>query len=672
MKLAAYNKKRNFSKTPEPKGKQLKTNDLHFYIQKHFATNLHYDLRLELDGVLKSWAVPKGPPNNPSEKRLAIMVEDHPIDYGEFEGQIPAGNYGAGKVILWDKGVYTSLESEDAKLSAKILRQGFSEGQAKFILHGNKLKGGYALIKLKGKDDKSWLLIKEKAKPALFKKKISPRQKDPMPHNVRPMLAKRVAESFDRKGWIFEIKWDGYRAISEITNGDVKLYSRNGLDLKIKYPSIVKELESFNGTTVLDGEIVALREGKPDFHTLQNYDESLHTLQYVVFDILYMDGTDLRNKPLSERKEYLKGLFRDTKNIIVSDYYEDNGKDYFNVIRKQKMEGIVAKDASSLYLDGTRSNSWLKVKNVENQEAIIIGFTSPKGGRKYLGALILGSYINKELKYIGHSGGGFTEKELEDLYKKLNKIKQNSSPVKEKIPIKTPITWVKPTLVCGISFGEWTPEVRMRHPIYLGLRNDKKPKEVTKEEILKNVPKSSEKAASGDELKISNPDKIYWPKDGYTKKDLIEYYDHIAEIILPYLIDRPQNLLRNPSGISKPGFFHKDINFSVPDFVTLKKIKSDTKGAKINYLLCQNKETLLFMANLGCIEINPWNSRLDDLDKPDYMIIDLDPGKKSFNELIQVAQEVHNVLQMMCADNYIKTSGKSGLHVCIPLGAAYT
>ena len=212
----------------------------------------------------------------------------------------------------------------------------------------------------------------------------------------------------------------------------------------------------------------------------------------------------------------------------------------------------------------------------------------------------------------------------------------------------------------------------MRHPVYLGLRNDKKPAEITKEEILKTIPQSSEKNISDDELKISNPDKIYWPKDGYTKKDLIEYYDHVAEIILPYLNDRPQNLLRNPNGISKPGFFHKDINFSVPDFVTLKKIKSDTKGAKINYLVCQNKETLLFMANLGCIEINPWNSRLDDLDKPDYMIIDLDPGKKSFNDLIIVAREVHNVLQMMCADNYIKTSGKSGLHVCIPLGAAYT
>jgi len=670
MKLQQYKRKRNFDKTPEPAGRTGKSKELHFYVQKHAATNLHYDLRLELDGVLKSWAVPKGPPNDPSEKRLAVQVEDHPLEYGNFEGEIPKGNYGAGKVIVWDRGFYSSLETEDVNKSKKLLRQGLSDGQIKIMLHGNKLKGGYALIQLKNQEANKWLFIKEKDRLFTFSNKAKQVGKDAMPHNIHPMLAKRVDESFDREGWIFEIKWDGYRAISEVSEKEVKLYSRTGQDLKKKFHTISEELRTFKGEAVFDGEIVALKNGRPDFHALQNYEEESPFVQYIIFDLLYLNGVDLRSSPLSERKENLMGLFKNSGHIIISDYVKDNGIEYYQAIKKHKLEGIVAKDASGSYLEGTRSTSWLKIKNVESQEAIIIGYTAPRASRKYFGALVLGAYDGSRMKYIGHSGGGFTEKELGELYKRLYKIKQEASPVDEKVPVNSQITWVKPLLVCEVSFSEWTPSGRMRDPVYLGLRNDIKPEEVSREEVIHA--KQTKKSANSADIKISNPEKIYWPDKGYTKKDLVDYYGQIADYILPYLKDRPQNLLRNPDGISKKGFFHKDINFALPSFAVSKKIQSESKGAKINYLLCQNKETLLFMANLGCIEINPWNSRLDNLDKPDYLIIDLDPGKREFKDLIKTAVEVNKILQLMKIESCIKTSGKSGLHICIPLAAQFT
>ena len=673
MKLGQYKRKRNFDKTPEPAGHASKSNGLHFYIQKHAATQLHFDLRLELDGVLKSWAVPKGPPNDPSEKRLAIQVEDHPLEYGSFEGEIPKGNYGAGKVIVWDRGYYSSLETDDIQKSKKLLRQGFSDGEVKFMLHGNKLNGGYALIQLKNQEGNKWLFIKEKEKSFSFSKEARKHGKEIMPHDIKPMLAKRVDEPFDREGWIFEIKWDGYRAIAEVSNKEVKLYSRTGNDLKKRFPTISEELETFKGEAVFDGEIVAFKNGKPDFHALQNYEEDKPPIQYVIFDLLYLNGVDQRSLPLSERKDNLMGLFKSSKHIIISDYVKDRGREYFNAVKKQKLEGIVAKDGSGSYLEGTRTTSWLKIKNVESQEAIIIGYTAPRASRKYFGALVLGTYQGSKLKYIGHSGGGFTEKELAEIYKKLNKIKQKTSPVIEKVPINSPITWVKPKYVCEINFAEWTPSGIMRQPIYLGMRDDKKPSEVKREEVLEvKKTKRNTNATMPDEVKISHPDKIYWPKEGYTKKDLIDYYEKVADTMLPYLKDRPENLLRNPEGITKKGFFNKDINFAIPEFASAKKIQSESKGAKINYLLCQNKETLLFMANLGCIEINPWNSRIDNPDKPDYMIIDLDPGKRDLKDLIKVAREVNETLQLMCIKSYVKTSGKSGLHIFIPLAAEYS
>jgi len=535
-------------------------------------------------------------------------------------------------------------------------------------LAGDKLNGGFNLVRLKA-GEKNWLLIKEKDEYASNETNIVAKlKKKTMPKDIKPMLAKRVDEIFDRQGWIFEIKWDGYRAIAEVDAGKVKLYSRNNLDLKQQFPPIVTGLQAFKGRAIFDGEIIAMKNGRPDFHALQNAGKKTR-IMYVVFDLLYINDEDLRRKPLRDRKEKLKNLFRGSPNIMIADYVEDEGKKVFQSIKKQQMEGVIAKDGASAYLEGVRSNSWLKIKNIETQEAIIIGFTEPKGGRKYLGSLVLGAYDSNELKFIGHSGGGFSGKEIKELYDKLVKVKTGNSPVREKVPINSPITWVKPKYVCTVSFTEWPPDGRMRHPVYLGLRSDKKVKEVTRE------PVASQKELVGAEaidVKVTNSDKVFWPKEGYTKQDVIDYYNSVADYMLPYLKDRPQNMYRHPNGIKKPGFYHKYITTSVPAYVAMQKIWSEHNKDEINYLLCQNKETLLYMVNLGCIEINPWNSKVENVEKPDYMIIDLDPGKKKFDDLIVVAKEVKQVLDLACADSYIKTSGKSGLHIFVPLAAKYS
>lgn len=693
MTLDAYNKKRNFTQTPEPKGKKSKSKALHFVVQKHDASHLHYDFRLEFGGVLHSWAVPKGPSLNPKDKRLAMEVEDHPVSYMQFEGTIPKGNYGAGDVIVWDFGLYTALDTAHTE---KEIQRAFQEGKIKIVLYGEKLKGGFTLVKMKDKDKNTWLLMKEKDEYAstedVTQKTFSvlshanlPRdqgrvvKKSPMPHSIKPMLAKLISEPFDRDDWIFEMKWDGYRAIAEIENGKIKLYSRNGLDFKRQYPIIVEKLHVLLAhDCILDGEIIALKNGKPDFHALQQYKENPLSLQYMIFDLLYLDGEDLRKLPLIERKSKLRRLLNECKDndIVFSDHVEKDGVAFFEKIKESHLEGMVAKEAQSSYLVGVRSPSWLKIKTVLAQEAIIVGFTEPRKGRKYMGSLVLGAYIGGELRYIGHSGGGFTDTELADISKKLKQIISDTPNIKEKIKINSPITWVKPQYVCQIKFTEWTADGRMRHPIFMGLRTDKKAEEVTREMPEKALPKTKTikkvKNISTQPAR-THTDKIFWPDEGYTKGDVLDYYDRMSSIILPYQKDRPQNLLRHPNGIRDKGFFQKDITFQVPEFVELKNIWSESNNSYLRYLLCQNKETLLYIVNLGCIELNPWNSRIDHLDKPDYIIIDLDPSdENSFEELICVAQEVRKVLDLLCEENYIKTSGKTGLHICVPVGAKYT
>jgi bifunctional non-homologous end joining protein LigD len=526
MGLRDYKSRRKFEKTPEPKpGVRHAGNRLVFVVQKHAARALHYDFRLELEGVLKSWAVPKGPSLDPSVKRLAVKVEDHPLDYKDFEGIIPEGNYGAGSVIVWDRGFYHHPSVSDGKESEKLLREGLRKGDLKFVLEGERLQGEFALIKT-GKDEKSWLLLKKKDPHAttmdiLMKnrsvlsnktpeeiaeadpRKSSRRKKGnqirlrealegedlkdvpakPMPRGIKPMLATPIKEPFDDPDWIFEMKWDGYRAIAEIRDGDVSLYSRNRISLGKKFSPILDTLRKFGFVAVLDGEIVVVDDrGYPDFQLLQDYQKSgSGHLLYQVFDLLYFEGHDLTNLPLARRKELLKKILPSAPNIKFSDHVGKEGVLFFRVVKEKGLEGIIAKHSRSVYRMGKRSRQWLKAKTNLTQEGVIAGFTEPGGSRKHFGALILGVYRRDELVYIGHAGGGFGAKALGEIRKKLNPLIRKTCPFRTEPKTNAPVAWVKPEMVCEVSFHGWTDDGIMRQPVFLRLREDKGAREVVRE-----------------------------------------------------------------------------------------------------------------------------------------------------------------------------------------------
>jgi bifunctional non-homologous end joining protein LigD len=531
MGLKEYAAKREFEKTPEPEPVLgHKGGRLTFVVHKHAARALHYDLRLELEGALKSWAVPKGPSLNPSSKRLAVMVEDHPLDYKDFEGVIPEGNYGAGSVIIWDRGFYHHPSARDENESEKLLLEGFRKGDMKFVLEGEKLHGEFALVKT-GKDGKSWLLLKKKdryaAEGEILKETRSVvshktleemletdteksfRQKKlnqirlheameiedlrdapvkPMPRAIQPMLATPVAEPFDHPDWIFEVKWDGYRAVAEIRDEGVSLYSRNGISFDKKFSPIADSLRKFGIEAVLDGEIVvADDQGRPDFQALQHYQDSgSGHLLYYVFDLLYLRGHDLMDMPLLKRKDLLKKILPASPKIRFSDHVREEGVLFYNVAKEKGLEGIVAKHCQSVYEAGRRSRQWLKVKTRLTQEAVIAGFTEPGGGRKYFGALVVGVFEGNELTYIGHVGGGFAEKDLKDIHEKLDPLIQKECPFKVRPETNAPVTWVKPDLVCEVALSGWTEDGVMRQPVFLRLRDDKAAREVMRETDLRS------------------------------------------------------------------------------------------------------------------------------------------------------------------------------------------
>jgi bifunctional non-homologous end joining protein LigD len=515
MALTAYNKKRNFKQTSEPIGnKSPGSSDLQFVVQKHAASHLHYDFRLEMKGVLKSWAVPKGPSMNPADKRLAMMVEDHPYSYKDFEGNIPAGNYGAGNVIVWDNGVYhiagNSNENEEKQLLA-----GLKKGHISFILSGKKLKGEFSLVKLHSKEPNAWLLIKKDDRYAtstdILKKNksvisrvtlesMAERNKEKAAkteNNVikktkkkaqllKPMLAKIGDKPFDNKDWVFETKYDGYRALALCNgHGEVKLYSRNLLSYNEKFPAVIKELERLKHPCLLDGEVVVEDKlGRPGFQLLQNYlTNGTGNLKYYVFDLLQLMNEVTRGLELTKRKELLKLLLGKTKLkcIFYSSHVKEYGIKFYSKALKKNWEGIIAKRANSLYLTNTRSSDWLKIKIAKQQEAIIAGFTAPQGTRKYFGAILLAAIKDGRLKYIGHCGTGFNEETLKNLYEKFKPLFTQKTPFTENVKPNQKVQWLKPRLVCEVKFTEWTGDENMRHPVYLGLREDKKWNEVTVE-----------------------------------------------------------------------------------------------------------------------------------------------------------------------------------------------
>jgi bifunctional non-homologous end joining protein LigD len=529
MALKEYASKREFKKTPEPEpALRPEGNRLRFVVHKHAARALHYDLRLELEGVLKSWAVPRGPSLDPSLKRLAVMVEDHPLEYKDFEGVIPESNYGAGSVIIWDRGFYHHPSTRDETISGKLLLEGLRKGDLKFVLEGEKLHGEFALVRM-GKDGKSWLLLKKKdrdpaegdilkenrsvvshktleemieanpGKRAFRHHKVNQIRlheameteapKDavarPMPHNIQPMLASVAREPFDHPDWIFEVKWDGYRAVAEIRDKVVSLYSRNGISFAQRFAPVAESLQKFTFDAVLDGEIVVVDDqGLPDFQMLQHYQEpGKGHLVYSVFDLLFFRGHDLTNLPLLRRKELLKKILPSDPRIRFSDHVAKEGVLFYRVAKEKGLEGIIAKQGQSIYEAGRRSRQWLKVKTRLTQEGVIAGFTEPGGGRKYFGALVLGAYEGGALVPIGQVGSGFTSKALKDIREQLEPLIRNESPLSAKPETNAPVTWVNPELVCEVSLSEWTEEGSMRHPVFLRMREDKAAHEVVREEV---------------------------------------------------------------------------------------------------------------------------------------------------------------------------------------------
>jgi len=692
MSLKEYRRKRTFKKTPEPApSKRSGAKGLKFVIQKHQSRHLHYDLRLEHAGVLKSWAVPKGPPMDPRDRRLAVQVEDHPLEYKDFEGRIPEGEYGAGLVEIWDKGTYSMDPEKGGSGPVRSMAASLEKGHIDFSLHGKKLRGSFTLVRLKGKD-KQWLLIKRKDPGGVAagggaggsvsgkSKRHSPEDLDltgaakgPFPVAAAPMLATLVEGPFDREGWSFEVKWDGYRSLAEIKRGKVRLVSRNGKTQNARFPTVVAALKGFQVNALFDGEIVAVDgKGRPDFQALQNSMRSGGgRIIYYVFDVLYAAGYDVRALPLRRRRAILANLLPVSATVRLSEPIEKSGRAYFRAAQKMGLEGIMAKDLTSPYRSGERSREWLKIKTERRQEAVICGFTRPRASRGYFGSLILGAYKEGELVWIGHVGTGFSEQSLSDIHKKLTPLVTEKSPFAEEPRTNTPATWVEPRLVCEVKFSEWTSDRLMRQPVFLGLRQDKSPREV---EVEAAEPRRAvlQKPGFRTRAKLTHLDKVFWPGEGYTKKDLIDYYGRMAEWILPYLKDRPQALNRHPDGIEGESFFQKNITQTPPPWVKTVPIVSETEDKDACYLVCQSRDTLLYEANLGCIEINVWNSSIRHLDSPDYVVLDFDPFESSFPFVVEAVLAAKSILDEMAVPAFPKTSGATGMHIYIPLQPRYS
>lgn len=754
MGLSRYNQKRDFSKTQEPKGVVAKTKgQLRFVVQKHAASHLHYDFRLEIDGVLVSWAVPKGPSLNPADRRLAMHVEDHPMAYREFEGTIPKGEYGGGTVMVWDIGTYRPEGAGKPADDNALMRKQLKERSIKIVMDGEKLKGAWHLFEMK---DDQWLLTKVKDEAASARKKfdetsvLTGRDLDAIaagnnvwhsnkgkavkerteaqpaftaedvaeakklktfPKDWRPEKATLADAAFDHEDWIFEPKFDGYRALVHIHKEKVELVSRNGLSFNSKYPALVKAFEDFPYDAILDGEIVVEdAEGKSRFQWLQHIGEQPNRgkLRFYAFDILYFSGYDLRGLELMQRKKILAAAVSPNDTIQLSHYTEGDGIAAFRKAEKSQAEGIIAKRKTATYSENRRSKNWLKIKTGSEQEMVIGGFTEPSGSRSGLGALLCGYYDeNGNLVYSGKVGTGFSDAVLKDLRRRLDQIERKTAPF-VKPPREKGAHWVKPDLVAQLKFSEWTETGSMRHPVFLGLREDKSAKEVIRETATATAPEETEnkqlikkaasetpqetktakkvkttekkdaksrsknKKATASKVEISNPDKIFWPDLKLTKGDVIDYYDKIADYILPYLKDRPQSLRRTPNGIKDEGFFQKNVEGLVPDWVATEKVYSESTQEDITFMLCQNKDTLLYMANLGCIEINPWSSRVGSLDHPDYIIFDLDPQDVPTKTIVKVLLKLKDILDAIGVPAYVKTSGGKGIHVFIPVKPKYT
>src|SRR5882672_5109299 len=774
-KLGEYQRKRRFDRTPEPSGEpepgaskvqdqpspaakrtrlpkpklpqlEVRPRAEHgdtFVVQKHRATRLHYDFRLAIDGTLKSWAEPKGPSQSHADKRLAVQTEDHPLDYANFEGKIPEGNYGAGTVMVWDRGIFHVEGNLDA------LRQ-LEKGEIKFSLNGEKLRGSFVLVKLKqsekgnewlmikhkdAAEDSSWNIdehdgsavtgrtleeIKEELPPKRRPIPIHPAElqgarKGAMPSRVEPMLATLANRPFSDPNWLFEIKWDGVRALARIENGALVLRSRTGVDIAKRYPELASLPNALAARkAILDGEIVALdAQGRSNFERLQERmhvrapSESLVTqirVVYFAFDLLHCDGYDLREAPLLERKQLLQRLLCTSEQFRYADHQLEHGKELFTLAEQNGLEGIVAKRADSPYVSD-RSPYWVKLKITRTVDAVVGGWTEARTSALPFGSLLLGLYQGKRLQFIGHVGSGFDANKLKELSSRLKELAAPACPFDTVPETNEKPAWVSPALVARVKFSGWTQEQALRHPVFLGLREDARPADCqwenevaapapvapavvrapevvgrvlnTKAQIENELFKGRSETVTieldGKRLRLSNLNKVYFPESGQTKRNLLAYYYRVADFILPFLRDRALVLRRYPDGIKGQAFFQKDVREGLPEWFKTVPVDSEHRGVEIHYATANDRASLLFLTGLGCIDHNPWSNRYDDLDHPDYFFFDLDPSDGTeFSVVVAIAQALHEKLEELQLANFLKTSGATGIHIYLPVEPVYT
>jgi bifunctional non-homologous end joining protein LigD len=725
VSLEAYRKKRLFTQTPEPRGEVRKSSSGRlFVVQKHASRRLHYDLRLEAGGVLKSWAVPKGPSYDPAEKRLAVRVEDHPIEYVDFEGIIEPGQYGAGTVMVWDKGTWTPIDDWE---------KGLNSGKLTFRLEGQKLKGQWTLVRLnsrKSADSRNWLLIKSRDEEAkevdptieqsvsaktgrsleeikaqskefservsgTIKKRASSKKesgvlisikgrKAPWPGSFSPQMAALVSRVPEGDRWLYEIKFDGYRLLAQIKEGRVLLITRRGQNWTEKFKLIAEELSHLpfeNG--IFDGEVVVQNpDGTTDFQKLQNIlnRRTEGPLLYYVFDLPYLNNRDLTGVPLIERKTLLKDLIQTHQakipSILYSDHLIGSGGRFFQAACQHGVEGVIAKRVDSPYLQG-RSKYWVKVKCIKRQEFVVGGYTEPKGARAFLGSLLLGFYDDKgQLIYCGNVGTGFDSKSIKTVYARLRKLKQDRSPFASPVEdrLKRDVHWTSPRTVAEVEYSSWTDAGLLRHPSFVGIREDKSPKEVTLEKGMPPPQRASSRlkvtktsnSPWPPPVRLTHPDKVLYPEQGLTKKDLAVYYTEVSRWILPELIGRPLSLLRCPDGIQDECFFQKHLGQGAPEWV--KTVSIEEKGETGLYPVVENLNGLLSLVQLGVLEIHAWGCRRDRLEYPDRMIFDLDPSPEVSKErLIEATLFLKEWLLKNDIRPFLKTTGGKGIHVVIPL-----
>ena len=731
MALTEYRRKRDFAKTPEPPGLAVRegaSRRLSFVIQKHAARRLHYDFRLELDGVLKSWAVPKGPSLDPGEKRLAVHVEDHPLEYGGFEGVIPEGQYGAGTALIWDRGAWTPLDPDPEAAYAK--------GNLKFVLDGEKLHGKWALVRMGGKhagrNGENWLLIKERDAAAVPQSgdmivadhphsvatgrgldeiaadrdriwgpngeqrnaaadpmppariaRVPGAKKGWMPADPRPQLATAANQAPDGPQWFHEIKYDGYRLIARIRDGNAQLLTRNRLDWTEKFPALGKRLGELPvAAALIDGELVHLEpDGTTSFAHLQDAISGAHTeaLVFYAFDLLHLDGYNLTGAALEDRKAVLAGLIPpDSAGMLrYSDHQVGRGPEFFRHACGYGLEGIVSKRRDQPYHPG-RGNAWLKVKCSNREEFVVIGFTDPAGTRRGLGSLLLGYYDGHgELHYCGRVGTGFDDAQLAALRARLEPLERADAPV-EALPKGASLKgvhWTEPALVAEVRYSNWTADKVLRHATFLALREDKGPAEVVRETAAPSptVPPAEAKPMTsrrnlGDGatefagVRLTNPDRLLYPEEGITKLDLARYYADIGDWALPELRRRPLSLLRCPTGLGGESFFQKHAAAGMSK--ALARVEIDGEA----HLAIEDLAGLIALVQIGVLEIHPWGSTVDDVERPDRITFDLDPDiGLPWSQIAAAALEIRDALEGLGLQSFVKTTGGKGLHVVVPL-----